>query len=676
MVNKRSKTLLSLAVFSIVLIAVLAVVLIDRTGTANFYDETKVVPINRQIASISTASQAKDLQPGQVVIERFAPSGPAVENQKTQHQRMSSGISDAGLQSTQGLVSGSGQRLLAAQNGPDKTAPIPESKKTEVFRLSGGTRLTPSSQDLPPQNRDNMSADQATEELFRDSAALFAAPSSSEDANNARQPGHNRTKTAVVAPRPQPERDRFPEVASNPVKKVTDARVSTLSVDVDTASYAFVRSELTHGRRPRPEAVRPEELINYFDYDYPVPEDSDVPFSTNVSVIETPWNANTKLLQIGLQGYSVPLEQLPPQNLVFLIDTSGSMAATKKMPLLQQAFRLLLSSLRSEDRVAIVTYAGRAALSLQPTSADDKKTIVRAINALQSGGGTAGHAGLQGAYEIAEKMRDDGGDTRIILATDGDFNVGLSNSEELKRYISDQRKRGISLSVLGFGRGNYNDTLMQTLAQNGNGVAAYIDTLAEARKVLVDQVVSSIVMIAQDVKIQVEFNPATIAEYRLIGYETRALKREDFNNDKVDAGDIGAGHTVTALYEITPVGSPAVRLDDLRYGPASPQAIPAAAGEFADELAFVKLRYKLPGENRSHLITTPVTDNTAGIPESEALFAASVASFGQLLQGADYLGDWSVGDAEKLATANLGNDPHGYRAEYLSLLRLAAFAEH
>lgn len=427
---------------------------------------------------------------------------------------------------------------------------------------------------------------------------------------------------------------------------------------------------------PHPRTVRPEELINYFDYAYPAPDSAEVPFSTSVAVIETPWNPDTKLLQIGLKGFSVPLDQMPARNLVFLIDTSGSMSASNKMQTLKQAFRLLLSTLRPEDNVAIVTYAGTAGILLEPTGAADKRTIVRAINSLRASGYTAGHSGLEQAYAVAGEMIENGSDTSILLATDGGFNVGIADIGALKRYISSQRKKGVSLSILGFGPGNYNDTLMQTLAQNGNGIAAYIDTLAEARKVLVDQLVSSIMTIAQDVKIQVEFNPATVAEYRLIGYETRALRREDFNNDQVDAGDIGAGHTVTALYEITPVGSPAVRMDDLRYGAGTPKAVPANAGDLADELAFVKLRYKLPGEDQSRLITTPVTHTTAGISERQTLFAASVAGFGQLLQGSDYLGGWTIRDAETLAAANLGGDPHGYRAEFLSLLRLAAFAEH
>ncbi|WP_150524347.1 vWA domain-containing protein [Roseibium sediminis] len=481
---------------------------------------------------------------------------------------------------------------------------------------------------------------------------------------------------ASVSVSPQlPNTERFPEAESNPLKQVKADPVSTFSVDVDTASYAFIRSELVNGRKPNPEAVRIEEMINYFQYDYATPDSREAPFSTNVSVVETPWNADTKLLHIGLKGYTVPLADLPPQNLVFLIDTSGSMQDETKLPLLQQAFRLLLSTLRSDDTVAIVTYAGNAGVLLEPTALADKSKIAEAINSLTSGGSTAGHAGLKEAYKLAETMQGDDAKTRIILATDGDFNVGLSSADEMKQFVKEKRESGITLSVLGFGRGNYNDELMQALAQNGNGVAAYIDTLSEARKVLVDQIVSSISTIAQDVKIQVEFNPATVAEYRLVGYETRALKTEDFNNDKVDAGDIGAGHTVTALYEVTPVGSPAVRIDDLRYAAPSPSEGDEAPAEFSDELAFVKLRYKLPGEAKSTLISTPVTLSTSAIPQGETEFAAAVAGFGQLLKGTDYLGAWTAADALKLAEANVGDDPFNYRNEFLSLLRLSSIAQ-
>lgn len=471
-----------------------------------------------------------------------------------------------------------------------------------------------------------------------------------------------------------PDRERFASADPNPLRQTVLDPVSTFSIDVDTASYSFVRANLNDGRLPGPDAVRVEEMVNYFDYEYRVPDGRDVPFQTSVSVVETPWNKDTKLMQVGIQGYKVPLADLPPQNLVFLIDTSGSMADANKLPLLQQSFRLLLSSLRDEDEVAIVTYAGSAGVLLKPTKVSDKSSILEKINALTSGGSTAGHAGLKGAYELADEMTGDGEQTRVILATDGDFNVGLSDTESLKRFVTEKRKQGTALSVLGFGRGNYNDELMQTLAQNGQGVAAYIDTLSEARKVLVDQVVSSISMIAQDVKIQVEFNPAAVAEYRLIGYETRALKTEDFKNDKVDAGDIGAGHNVTALYEITPVDSPARKFSDLRYENEH-EAEKPVNGSYQGELAYVKLRYKMPGDENSQLIETAVTASSSDIPEKETLFAASVASFGQMLKGSDYLGDWTFEAVEDLARETRGEDRFGYRSEFLTLVRLAQVAE-
>lgn len=475
-------------------------------------------------------------------------------------------------------------------------------------------------------------------------------------------------------PAPPPtmlDRERFPDMEQNPLKQSLEDPVSTFSIDVDTASYSFVRSNLNAGRLPKPDAVRIEEMVNYFSYDYERPVSLERPFSSNISVMQTPWNKATRLLHIGIQGYKPDLASLPPQNLVFLIDTSGSMRAPNKLPLLQQSFRLLLSSLRPEDEVAIVTYAGSAGVLLEPTKVADKDLILSKLNQLGAGGSTAGQAGLKQAYAVASQMSGQGEEARVILATDGDFNVGLSDPESLKRYVSDQRKSGTALSVLGFGRGNYNDALMQTLAQNGNGVAAYIDTLSEARKVLVDQMVSSLVSIAQDVKIQVEFNPSKIAEYRLVGYETRALKNEDFNNDRVDAGDIGAGHTVTAIYEITPVGSPAVKLDERRYGANSPKKV---SSDRSDELAFVKIRYKKPGQSHSNLISTPVLEEEQAINRTETRFAAAVAAFGQYLKGSKYLEDFSLTEIENLARANRGTDDFGYRAEFLNLVRQARIA--
>ena len=459
----------------------------------------------------------------------------------------------------------------------------------------------------------------------------------------------------VMAP---PDSEAFANEDPNPVKITAEDPVSTFSIDVDTAAYAVVRNSLTQGTLPPPEAVRVEEMINYFPYAYPAPE-GDAPFRPTVSLGQTPWNPDTQLLHVALQGAQVT--ERPPLNLVFLIDTSGSMQDPDKLPLLQQSLRLILPELRPEDEVAIVTYAGSAGLVLPPTQATDTGAISAALNGLSAGGSTAGQAGLEQAYATANAMAAEGEVTRVLLATDGDFNVGLSDPGALEDFIARERDSGTYLSVLGFGRGNLDDATMQALAQNGNGQAAYIDTLSEARKVLVDQLTGALFPIADDVKIQIEFNPAQVAEYRLIGYETRTLSRTDFNDDRVDAGEIGAGHSVTAIYEITPVGSPAQLSEPLRYS-----AAPAA--ETSGELGFLRLRYKQPGEDESLLIETPLVD----LPSltEDARFAAAIAGFGQLLRGTD-LGDWSYDDAINLGTTAKGDDRFGYRAEAITLMRLA-----
>jgi len=461
---------------------------------------------------------------------------------------------------------------------------------------------------------------------------------------------------------PLQEMEQFANGQPNTLKIVSEEPVSTFSIDVDTASYSFVRSSIMHDRLPRTDAVRVEEMINYFSYDYSNAEDENGPFSTSVAVLKTPWNQHTKLVRIGIQGETVPAEDRPDLDLVFLIDTSGSMRAPDKLPLLKQSLQLLLAQLKPTDRVSIVTYAGSSGVALEPTPASDRATILTQLDALYSGGGTAGHEGLQTAYWQAEKMRGPGRVGRVILATDGDFNVGISDEEELKRYVEDKKNNGIYLSVLGFGQEYYNDGIMQALAQNGNGIAAHIDTTAEAMKVLVDQLSGTLVPIANDVKIQVEFNPTKVAEYRLIGYETRALAREDFNNDKVDAGEIGSGHTVTALYEITPVGSLAQKSDKLRYQSN-------ADTKNSAELGFLKLRYKSPGESESQLIETPIIDGRAE-NSGDAKFAAAIAGFGQLLRGdTKYLGSWFYPDAIALAHSATGADQYGYRAEAVQLMK-------
>ncbi|WP_170333416.1 vWA domain-containing protein [Ruegeria arenilitoris] len=468
----------------------------------------------------------------------------------------------------------------------------------------------------------------------------------------------------VVEPSIAPEQntEAFSNGETNPLKVTAEDPVSTFSIDVDTASYSIVRSSLMSGHLPPKDAVRVEEMVNYFPYSYPAPE-GDVPFRPTITVTPTPWNEGTQLVHIGIQGAMPEIDDRPPLNLVFLIDTSGSMQDANKLPLLKQSFRLLLSELLPADQVSIVTYAGSAGQVLEPTSASERTKILSALEQLEAGGSTAGQAGLQQAYQVAEGMASDGEVTRVILATDGDFNVGLSDPDALEDFIAKKRDSGTFLSVLGFGRGNLDDATMQALAQHGNGQAAYIDTLGEARKVLVDQLTGALFPIANDVKIQVEFNPAQIAEYRLIGYETRALRREDFSNDKVDAGDIGAGHSVTAIYEVTPVGSDAIRNGPLRYATET-------APEGSEELGYLKLRYKSPGATDSQLIEQPILLGQ-GVSNDDVRFSYAIAGFGQLLRGGEYLGEWSYDDAIALANESKGTDPFGYRAEAVTLMRLA-----
>ena len=478
---------------------------------------------------------------------------------------------------------------------------------------------------------------------------------------------------AYAAP-PQPMPEAMPQAApdteayangdANPVHVTAENPVSTFSVDVDTASYAVVRDSLMNGQLPDPDAVRIEEMVNYFPYAYPVPG-GDVPFRVSLGVAPSPWNPGTRLVHVAIQGTMPAIEDRPSLNLVFLIDTSGSMQSPDKLPLLKQSLAMMLGQLRPEDQIAIVAYAGSAGLVLEPTAARDRDAILDAMDRLEAGGATAGAEGLRLAYRTARGMAADGEVSRVILATDGDFNVGIFDPEELKDEIGAMRDQGTYLSVLGFGRGNLDDATMQALAQNGNGIAAYIDTLNEARKVLVDQLTGALFTIADDVKIQVEFNPAEVAEYRLIGYETRALRREDFNNDRIDAGDIGAGLQVTALYEITPVGSSARLTDPLRYG-----AVPETGGaESKGELGFVRLRYKAPGAGDSELIGMPVSADLPPLPDTG--FAAAIAGFGQILRDSPYLGDWGYGQAIELANGGRGDDPFGYRAEAVQLMRLA-----
>ncbi|MER9075330.1 VWA domain-containing protein [Mesorhizobium sp. M0904] len=473
---------------------------------------------------------------------------------------------------------------------------------------------------------------------------------------------------------PQEEnRDRIENFKTNPVHAALEDPVSTFSIDVDTASYSFVRRSLKEGFIPQADTVRVEEMVNYFPYDWKGPDSTSTPFNSTVSVMPTPWNEHTKLMHVAIKGFDVKPAEQPKANLVFLIDVSGSMNEQDKLPLLQSAFRLLVNKLRPDDTVSIVTYAGDAGTVLEPTKASEKDKILAAIDNLTSGGSTAGEAGIRQAYRLAQKSFVKDGINRVMLATDGDFNVGQTDDDDLKRLIEKERKTGVFLSVFGFGRDNLNDQMMQTIAQNGNGTAAYIDTLAEAEKVLVEDASSTLFTIAKDVKIQVEFNPNKVSEYRLIGYETRALNREDFNNDRVDAGEIGSGHSVTAIYEITPKGSGGEQIDQLRYGQAS---VNNGGVANADEYAFVKIRYKLPNEDTSKLITTPVTsaNEVASFDQAstDQRFSVAVAAFGQKLRDEDATAKFGYDKIMQIATAARGPDPFGYRSEFLSLVRLAS----
>jgi Ca-activated chloride channel family protein len=478
----------------------------------------------------------------------------------------------------------------------------------------------------------------------------------------------------VAMPQTQPSGDDFTDFEESPVKVVAEEPVSSFSIDVDTASYSYVRNLLGEGYMPEPDAVRLEELINYFDYNYAGPDSAATPFKANMQIYPTPWNPKTQLLQIGIKGYVPPVTEDKASNLVFLLDTSGSMDEPDKLPLLKRAFGLLVNQLGANDTVSIVAYAGSAGVVLEPTKATDKSKIMTALDNLSAGGSTAGAEGIELAYQLAAQHKVDGGINRVILATDGDFNVGIDDPNDLIDFIKGKRDQGVFLSVLGFGSGNYGDDTMQTLAQNGNGNASYIDSFREAQKVLVQEIGGTLETIAKDVKIQVEFNPAVVSEYRLVGYETRALNREDFNNDKVDAGDIGAGHTVTAIYEITPKGSGAELVDPLRYG-AQDATTPTSAVLPSDEIGFLKMRYKLPEGTASELIETPITKalavDTLAAASEDARWAAAVAAFGQKLKGSNYGGTMSYDEIRTLAQGARGSDAEGYRAEFIQLIDAA-----
>ena len=466
-------------------------------------------------------------------------------------------------------------------------------------------------------------------------------------------------------------RENYEHLESQGVFRVAEEPVSTFSIDVDTGAYSNMRRWLNQGQLPPEDAVRVEEFINYFNYDYPYPKHQRVPFQVSTEIAPTPWNTNTRLLRIGIQGYTVPREQLPASNLVFLLDVSGSMNSPDKLPLLQQALTMLVGQLDARDSISMVVYAGASGVVLPPTPGNRKADILTALQQLQAGGSTNGAAGIQLAYQLAQQNFIANGINRVILATDGDFNVGLASTEELIDLIQRKRKAGIALTTLGFGTGNYNDHLLEQLADEGNGNYAYIDRLSEAKKVLAEELSATLMTIAKDVKIQIEFNPALVSEYRLIGYENRMLNEEDFANDKVDAGEIGAGHRVTALYEISLTGSSGQRLPPRRYQPG-PIIEERSNTAFSNELAHLRIRYKLPNESVSKLMQAPVMDSGINSRGGDSFnFAAAVAAFGQKLRGGTYLENFSYDDIENLARQSRGNDPHGYRSEFMQLVSLA-----
>ncbi|MCO6487200.1 MAG: von Willebrand factor type A domain-containing protein [Phaeodactylibacter sp.] len=457
-------------------------------------------------------------------------------------------------------------------------------------------------------------------------------------------------------------------ITENRFYEATKEPLSTFSIDVDAASYSNMRRFLKNGQQPPKDAIRIEEMVNYFNYEYPEPA-GEHPFEVITEISACPWQPGHRLLHVGLQGRHIPMDELPASNLVFLIDVSGSMSDANKLPLLQSSFKLLTDQLREQDKVAIVVYAGAAGLVLEPTSGANKQKIKDAIGKLQAGGSTAGGAGIQLAYKVARDNFVKGGNNRVILATDGDFNVGASSDAEMVRLIENERESGVFLTVLGFGMGNYKDNKMQQLADKGNGNHAYIDDISEAKKVLVSEFGGTVFTIAKDVKLQIEFNPTRVKGYRLIGYENRVLNNEDFNDDKKDAGELGSGHTVTALYEIIPVGVESPHLtsvDDLKY--QETRATKDAAR--SKELCTIKLRYKQPDGAESRLIGHPVLDKGTDLDKSSDNFrwAAAVAEFGLLLRDSEFKGEATYAHAKKLAQTAKGKDPNGYRRELIDMI--------
>jgi Ca-activated chloride channel family protein len=550
--------------------------------------------------------------------------------------------------------------LLAACGAPRQEPPLPPTlaaiapPPAEVDALAATPELV-----RKAEARAQLKSRAATNAMAeRTAQALYAPPPQA--------PGTMILHDAAI---PQESREKYQHLAENPVKLAAEDSLSTLSLDVDTGSYSNVRRFLNQGQLPPRDAVRVEELVNYFSYAYPQAT-AGHPFSVSTEIGQAPWNPQHLLLRVGVKAVETQVAAMPPANLVFLVDVSGSMDAPDKLPLVQSTLQLLTQQLRPQDRVSLVVYAGRTAVELPSTPGSQKEKIRAAIARLSAGGSTAGEAALRLAYAQARAGYIKGGINRILLATDGDFNVGISDIEQIKDIVARERESGISLTTLGFGQGNYQEALMEQVADVGNGNYSYIDSLDEARKVLVEELSATFNTVAKDVKIQVEFNPAQVAEWRLVGYENRVLNHEDFRNDKVDAGDVGAGRSVTALYEITPVGAATLHGERRYAAPAK------SVGDRRGELGFLRIRYKQPEGTRStelaQAIARPDAAALARTPSRDLGFASAVAGFGQLLRQSTYTGTFGYDDVRHLAQQHLGEDSAGYRREFLRLVDLAA----
>lgn len=498
--------------------------------------------------------------------------------------------------------------------------------------------------------------------------SVVAAPTMMMDAAAMSKMARYSPIMPIPMPRQQDNSEKYQHLAVNPIHQTATDAVATFSIDTDTGSYANVRRFLSDGQLPPTDAVRIEELINYFNYDFSQAKRlANAPFLVSTETVAAPWRTANRIIKVAIKADDPTVTKqsaLPPANLVFLVDVSGSMSDNDKLPLVKSSLKMLTKQLRSQDTISIVTYAGRTQVTLPATKGSDTDKILAAIDSLDASGSTNGEAAIKLAYQQAKIHYKKGGINRILMMTDGDFNVGVSDVDEMLDIIRRERDSGVSLSTFGFGEGNLNDHMMEQVADNGNGNYSYIDSLSEAKKALVDEMSATFNTVAKDVKVQVEFNPQTVKEWRLIGYENRVLAKEDFNNDKVDAGELGAGKSVVALFEVTPVGQQGW-LDDSRY-----QAHPISHTGKNTELGFLKLRYKAPNSNTSTLLSLPISNQTQK-PSSELAFALSVASFGETLKQSKYIGNWQLNDSKRLAQVNIGNDPQGIRRKFVKLIDLA-----